>query len=182
MFEGWDNYFFLTGSAAGGLIGLLFVVVTLTAGFERSSAMRGAALFMTPTMVHFAVVLSISAVAVAPRLPLNVQAALMALVTLAGLANAMRASLGIARPMPDATAPHWSDFWCYGAAPTLLYVGLLTACALLLARVAWAPQALAALLLALLLLGIRNAWDLVTWIAPQGSLNPAQLTAPPSPN
>ena len=57
MFEGWDNYFVLTGTAAGGLIGLLFVVVTLTAGFERSRALRGSEIYMTPNLVHFAVVL-----------------------------------------------------------------------------------------------------------------------------
>ena len=43
MFQGWDNYFFMLGSAGAGLIGLLFVVVTLTAGIDRSRAQRGAA-------------------------------------------------------------------------------------------------------------------------------------------
>ena len=32
MFAGWNNYFMLLGAASGSLIGLLFVVVTLTAG------------------------------------------------------------------------------------------------------------------------------------------------------
>ena len=32
MFDGWDNYFVLLGTAAAGLIGLLFVVVTHSAG------------------------------------------------------------------------------------------------------------------------------------------------------
>jgi hypothetical protein len=30
----------------------------------------------------------------------------------------------------------------------------------------WAPYGMGGLLLLLLLLGVRNAWDLVTWIAP----------------
>ena len=89
MFHGWDNFFFMIGSAAGGLIGLLFVVVTLTAGFERSQALRGSALYMTPTAMHFAAVLSISAVAVAPGLSAGVTAALFGFIaTSAGLAFA----------------------------------------------------------------------------------------------
>jgi len=39
MFEGWDNYFVLLGTASAGLIGLLFVVITLTSNFERSRAL-----------------------------------------------------------------------------------------------------------------------------------------------
>ena len=68
MFEGWDNFYLMIGPAAVGLIGLLFVVVTLTAGFERSRAIRGQALYLTPTALHFAMVMVISAVAMAPRL------------------------------------------------------------------------------------------------------------------
>ena len=48
MFRGWDNYYFMIGSAGAGLIGLLFVVVTLTQGIDRDRALRGASLYMTP--------------------------------------------------------------------------------------------------------------------------------------
>jgi hypothetical protein len=34
-------------------------------------------------------------------------------------------------------------------------------------RADWASMVLAAVVLGFLLLGIRNAWDLVTWIAPR---------------
>ncbi len=67
MLQGWDNFYFMMGSSSAGLVGLLFVIVTLTAGVERSRAMRGARLYMTPTAVHFCVVLSDSAVALMPR-------------------------------------------------------------------------------------------------------------------
>ena len=68
MFEGWDNYFVLLGTAAAGLIGLLFVVVTLTTGLDRSRALRAGGIYMTPIAVHFGVVLSISACTLVPRL------------------------------------------------------------------------------------------------------------------
>ena len=165
--QGWDNYYYLVGSAAAGLIGLLFVVMTLTAGRERSGILRGATLYMTPTVVHFASVLSISALSLAPGLPVAARGIAVGIFALAGLAVAIRACVGIARPRKSAEAPHWSDFWCYGAAPVALYLALAAVIAVsTTARPPWAPHALAGLLLALLLLGIRNAWDLVTWIAP----------------
>lgn len=167
MFDGWENFYVIVGSAAGALIGLLFVVATLTAGYDRSHVLRGVNLYMTPTAVHFAVVLASSAVAMAPRLTVSTTAAALGLGALVGLANAARACIGIGVRRPDREAPHWSDFWLYGAGPAAIYVGLGGASVALWAGVGWAVQATAALLLALLLVGIRNAWDLVVWMAPQ---------------
>lgn len=172
MFSGWDNFYFLIGSAAAGLIGLLFVVVTLTAGFERSRALRGASLYMTPTALHFALVLTMSAVAVAPGLSSLTSEALLGLAAITGLANAARACIGIAGPSIDPdNQPHWSDFWAYGAAPAAIYLGLCANVVALALGLPWAAEANAALALGLLLVGIRNAWDLVTWIAPRANPN-----------
>ena len=168
MFQDWDSFFIMIGGAAGGMIGLLFVVVTLTAGRERSQALRGTSIYMTPIVVHFAVVLSAGAVAVAPRLPVWATVAVIALGALIGLGNAAWTCVAIGPFQPNGESPHWSDFWLYGAAPAAIYVGLLAVSAALLMRAGWAVDATAALLLSLLLFGIRNAWDLVTWMAPQG--------------
>jgi hypothetical protein len=43
---GWSDYFFMIGSAAVALIGLMFVVVTLTAGRHRGKLERGKKLFV----------------------------------------------------------------------------------------------------------------------------------------
>ena len=181
MFEGWDNYFLMMGSAGAGLIGLLFVVITLTAGFERGQAQRGQALYMTPTMVHFAVVLSVSAVAVIPKLPRAGFGCLAGLAFALGLINAGRACLGISRPRPNAIAPHWSDLPLYGIAPALIYVLGLGLCAGVYLDVGWSGAALATLLLVLLLVGIRNAWDLVISIAPMARSDPSQSPTSPQP-
>jgi hypothetical protein len=166
VFHGWDSYYFMVGSAGAGLIGLFFVVVTLTQGFDRDRALRGASLYMTPSLIHFAVVLSMSAVAVAPGLPIPVTAGLFAAVALVGLGNAVWATIGIAFRRLGPEAPHWSDVWLYGVAPSAIYTGLLIAAVGLSEELAWAAYANAALLLALLLIGVRNAWDLITWMAP----------------
>src|ERR1700751_4243678 len=64
---GWEDFYVIVGSAAGALIGLQFVVMTLIAtrpiGAGRS---EGADAFATPTIVHFGTVLLLSAVTCAP--------------------------------------------------------------------------------------------------------------------
>ncbi len=165
MFEGWDNFYLMLGPAAVGLIGLLFVVVTLTAGFDRSKATRGQALYLTPTALHFGMVMVISAIAMAPRLGAVATAAAIEVAVLAGFAGAVRASIGIRGMRTGKDDPHWSDFWCYGVVPMVIYLGLFVAGLALAWRAAWAAEAIAALLLILLSLNVRNAWDLVTVIA-----------------
>ncbi len=168
MFEGWTDYFVLLGTAAGGLIGLLFVVVTLTANIERSRALRAAGIYMTPIAVHFGAVLSISAATLVPRLTPPQTAGVIALLALIGISAAGRTCLGILEFRRGADPPHWSDFWGYGIGPATAYL-LLEAAALGVWRgAAWAVYLLAAVLLTLMLLAIRNAWDLITWMAPGG--------------
>ncbi len=41
MFEHWDSYYILVGSASGALIGLLFVVATLQSGRDPEASARG---------------------------------------------------------------------------------------------------------------------------------------------
>jgi hypothetical protein len=165
MFQGWDNFYLMLGPAAVGLIGLLFVVVTLTAGFDRSKTMRGQALYLTPTALHFGMVMVISAVAMAPRLSAVEAGAAIEVCVFAGLAGAVRAGIGIRSLRTGKDDPHWSDFWCYGVLPTAIYLGLCAAALALCWRTDWAAKAIAALLLILLSLNVRNAWDLVTAIA-----------------
>ena len=175
MFQGWDSFFQISGEAAATLTGLLFVVVTLTGRSDRPRMLRAVSIYLTPTVLHFAVVLTISALAVAPRLATGGRAVVVGVAALIGLGNAIWACRGMAYRTPGAEPPHWSDFWLYGAAPTALYAGLLAAAVVLAARVDWAVHALAAVLIALLLLGIRNGWDLITWMAPvRGSDTPSQ--------
>jgi hypothetical protein len=42
MLQEWDNFYLTTGAASASLIGLLFVVVILGAGFSGSNAIIGA--------------------------------------------------------------------------------------------------------------------------------------------
>ncbi len=167
VFRGWDSFYVILGSAAAGLIGLLFIVVTLTSSFDRKLVMRAIEIYTTPTAVHFALVLTTCAVAMAPHLPIAVTAAIFGICALVGLVTAVNSCIGIQQGIPGGEPQHWSDFWMYGVVPGLLYLGLACAALGLLLHADWALLAIAGVLLTLLLAAIRNAWDLVTFMAPR---------------
>jgi hypothetical protein len=165
MFDHWDSFYLLIGSAAGALIGLLFVVATLTAGRERSSVSRANKVYMTPTVFHFAVVLAVSALATAPGLTATMAGLILAACALTGFLYSSWITVQLRKR--KLVGQHWTDFWWYGAAPMATYLGLGAAAATVWMAPSGAPFGAAVVLLALLLLGVRNAWDLVTWLAPR---------------
>ena len=93
MFHGWDSFYLLIGGASGALIGLLFVVETLTAGYEREEALAGASVYVTPILFHFASVLVVSAIALTPGLQAAAAAVLVGFCALAGLAYSVHVSV-----------------------------------------------------------------------------------------
>jgi hypothetical protein len=166
MFKDWSDFHLLIGSAAAALIGLLFVVVTLTSNRERSKAQLGATVYMSPIVFHLAVVLVLSGVAMAPVTGPMSFGIIAALLALAGLAWSIRTVLAIHRQLLGEPS-HWSDLWCYGAVPGLIYLVLAAVAANTLLGYNAAEIGLALVDVALLLISIRNAWDLVTWLSPR---------------
>ena len=158
---GWENFYVIVGSSAGALIGLQFVVMTLIAGRPPAHADAQAGdTFSTPSVVHFAVVLLVSALINAPWDGISAVSALWGLVGLGGVvytavvARRMRAQK-IYRPV-------FEDWLCHVLLPLAAYV--LLAGSALAAR-AYARPALfvvGAAALLLLFVGIHNAWDTVT--------------------
>lgn len=164
MFDGWQSFFGVLSSASATLIGLLFVVVSLTSGRPAPASTTGTQLFMSPVVFHFVSVLAISALALAPGDEEIFKCLLMTGWGIVGLVYSGALALRIWRWH---NATHWSDFWYYGVAPTLAYLAL---CASNAATWLHAPHAAffeGLSLLALLIVAIRNAWDLVTWLAPR---------------
>ena len=88
--EGWENFYVIVGSSAGALIGLQFVVITLIADIPiaRKDAQASGA-FSTPSVVHFGVVLLLSAILCAPWNGIAAVAVLWGLVGLCGVAYAL---------------------------------------------------------------------------------------------
>ncbi|HEV7689255.1 MAG TPA: hypothetical protein VGO52_00450 [Hyphomonadaceae bacterium] len=171
MKDDWGEFFFLIGSSAAGLIGLIFVVATLTSDLDKRRAIRGMRVYMTPNVFHFAVVLTLCALACSPQIKPPVLAGAMAAAALIGIVYVGQRALGLARP---GMAVHWSDYLYYGAAPLIGYVALGFDAWAIGSAAPYADTLAAGLMLGFLLLGIRNAWDLVSYMAPRAGRSDAQ--------
>jgi hypothetical protein len=159
MFENWENFYLIVGSGAGALIGLMFVAATLTAGYASARTEQGAAVFMSPIVFHLGVVLVVGAMATVPDLPVPVIAVALSLLAGAGL---IYSSVTLARMFGGNldNVPDLSDKLFYGFAPVAVYIGLSVAAGATWVMPDGADYGVGAAMLALLLIGIRNAWDL----------------------
>jgi hypothetical protein len=162
ILDAWKNFYVIVGSSAGALIGLQFVVITLIAAkpIPGADAQTGGA-FATPTVVHFGVVLFLSAIA---NVPWNGIAAVAVLWGLAGLCGVVYA-VTTARRMRAQRAyqPVFEDWLFHVLLPFAAY-GVLAISALT-ARSHLRPALFlaGAAALTLLFIGIHNAWDAVMY-------------------
>lgn len=166
MFQHWGEFYLLAGSAAAVLIGLIFVVMTLMQDRPRSSVLNGSKLYMGPVVLQVSFVLALSATALAPGVTPRAYAALAGAVAVWGLARGAQSIMGI-QGLSGEDTPHWTDVWFYGAAPTLLSVALGIVALGFWSEQKWAEHGVAAVVTGVLLVSIRNEWDLVTWLAPK---------------
>ena len=160
-FAGWENFYVIVGSSAGALIGLQFVVITLIAGRPVLRAAEASAAFATPSVVHFGVVLLLSALVSAPWNGIGVVGILWGILGLAGVVY----TIIVARRMRVQTAyrPVFEDWLFHVLLPFAAYAILTLSAfaATSLTREVLFGVGAAALLL--LFIGIHNAWDAVTY-------------------
>src|SRR5260221_1138576 len=161
----WQNFYVLIGSAAATLTGLMFVVVTLSAGVRVrvSSPSGGIAAFSTPTVVHFGVALLVAAILSAPWQVLWNAGLLLGLCGLGGMIYVVIV-LRRARRQTD-YQPVLEDWLFHTILPLVSYTALLVAAMLLPGHAAPALFVIAAGTVLLLFIGIHNAWDNVIYIA-----------------
>src|SRR5271165_2810237 len=81
----WDSFYVIVGSAAGALIGLQFVVITLIAERPPKDAEAASAAFASPTIVHFGAVLLLSALMHIPWQTIAIPAVLFGLIGFSGV-------------------------------------------------------------------------------------------------
>jgi hypothetical protein len=161
----WDNFYVITGSSAAALTGLMFVVITLVAGQERLRAggRDGVETFSSPTVVHFCAALLISGILSAPWNSLLGPNVMLALTGAYGLIYAGRVTVRMGRV--SVYSPEFDDWLWFAITPLLGYAALFVAALLLVAFTKQALFAIAASTMLLIFVGIRNAWDTVTYIA-----------------
>jgi hypothetical protein len=157
----WDSFYVIIGTAAGTLIGLQFVMMTLIAGRPRTAGAEAGGAFATPTIVHFSVVLFLSALSRVPWQEIAIVAIVWGAMGCGGVVYALM----VIRRMRKQSAyrPEFED-WAYHAGLPLIAYGILAVSSF--AAVAHTREALfgvggAALLL--LFVGIHNAWDSIAW-------------------
>ena len=158
----WGNFYVIVGSSAGALIGLQFVVLTLISERTRIRAPEASDAFATPSVVHFAVVLLVSAVLSAPWHRLGVVSLVAGLMGVAGAIY----TLIVARRMRTQKAykPVFEDWLFHALLPLLGYAMLLISGYVATHNTRRALFLIGAATLLFLFVGIHNAWDSVTYV------------------
>ena len=150
----WHDFYVMVGTAGATLLALLFVAVSLGAGYLRQSATRT---FMSPIVVHFTSVFFLSAVALFPWHQTKFFAALIGATALTGAIISTYITIQVVRT--DMTN-YMEDYLAYGLLPDLGYLALLGTAVSIYLEKDFGLTALAGALLLLAVVNIRNAWDL----------------------
>jgi hypothetical protein len=175
---GWDNFYVIVGSAAGGLTGLTFVVIALIRD-ARSVREDGLRAYVSPTMVHFGGVLALAAYMSMPHQRIATISAGFVLGGLAGVVYGAFTGINLWRTGSGGYTAVREDWVWNVVMPTLVYAALA-----LMGILIWhLPEqtlfGVAGLALILLFIGIRNAWDIAVWMTTQKTPNPPDKPSSP---
>jgi len=165
----WQNFYTIMGTAAATLTGLMFVVTTLIAGLDAHLSTLNAAVsaFNTPTVVHFGAVLMLAGILSAPWQTFSSLSLLLGLLALGMVLYLIIVLRRMWRvPNYQSTLEDW--LW-YMAFPLLAHVLVIVAAFVLPKNPSSALYIVGSAMMLLLLVGIRNAWDMVTFLAVERS-------------
>jgi hypothetical protein len=153
----WRDFYTMIGTAAGVIVGAPFIVASRTSDAkERSLGLRG---FITPTAVHLGSVLVGSAILDAPTLTPLLLAVLLGAGGLAGATYGVVVATRIWKLNLDLT-----DRAFYMVLPILAYLAMAFGALLPRWAVTQTLEILAVALVALLIIGMRNAWDMASFM------------------
>ncbi len=161
----WRDFYVFSGTAAATLMGLMFVVVSLgqrsLASEQGTHAVRA---FFTPIVAFFTTEIVISMFMLLPR---PAPGALAVLLAGAGITGLVYMFVSGAYRQWRSSNLGLDDWLFYFALPCLSYL-IIGAAALGVWKTAgFGLYGVAAAMILLLLIGIRNAWDLVVYITLQ---------------
>src|ERR1700735_446965 len=118
------DFYILLGTAGATLLGLLFVAVSLGAGYLTEEHQSATRTFMSPVVVHFTSVFFLSAVALFPWRQAKFFAALIGVTALIGAMISTYITIQVVRT--DMTN-YMEDYLAYGLLPGVGYLVLLAA-------------------------------------------------------
>lgn len=159
----WESFYLIVGPSAAVLIGLQFVVMTLSAGMRRQGGETVTNAFSTPTIVHFCIALLISAIVCAPWPTLSSVGFVLAVSGAVGLVYVFIVIRRTRRQRDY--VPVFEDWLFHAVLPLIVYAVLLVAALLLGSYPMMSLFVIGAITLLLLFVGIHNAWDAAVYIA-----------------
>ncbi|SRR5258708_1398772 len=163
LLPAWQTFYVIIGSAAAALTGLMFVVVTLIAGTRRRRSSASVGAFGTPTVVHFCLALLVAAILSAPWQALWNAGLLLGL---SGLGGVIYVVIVLRRARRQTEyQPVLEDWLFHTVLPLVSYTALVVAAIVLPGNAVPALFVIGAVTVLLLLIGIHNAWDTVTYVA-----------------
>ena len=159
MLSPWHEFYALLGTAAAALVALLFVAVSIGASIltPEPESRRNTATYMSPVVFHYANILFLSLIALIPTQTWES----FALVIGAAASGSSIYSMVIAVRVHRNPISDLADRLCYGVIPALCYASGLVVAPLLLRENPFGLDLLAGAALLLLVINIRNAWDLM---------------------
>jgi hypothetical protein len=161
MLEHWHDFYLLVGTAASALLALLFVAVSIGAAVLSRDSRGPTRTYMSPVAFHFTAVLFVSAVALVPA---HTQTSLSLLLGVSAGVGIVYAAFVTRRLLSDGIAD-LPDRLAYGLSPLIAYAAILAAAVLSYRGVEQAVEVLASGVLVLLIINVRNAWDLLLAMA-----------------
>jgi hypothetical protein len=172
MLAQWHEFYAVLGTAAAALIALLFVAVSIaTSVLTPEPESRGnTSTYLSPVVFHYANALFLSLIALIPTQTLES----FGLVIGAASIGSATYSIVIAVRVHRNSISDIADRLCYGAIPALCYATGPVVALLLFEEKPAGLNLLAGAALLLLVVNIRNAWDLMISLA-------QRVNRPPSP-
>jgi hypothetical protein len=157
----WDNFYVIVGSAAGALIGLQFVVLTLIAVRPTAGAADAGAAFGSPTTVHFSTVLFVAALLHAPWQSIIPAAVVWGILGFVGVVY----SVIVCQRMRKQASyrPVFEDWLFHVVLPLAAYAVIAVSSFEAASRTWEALFGVGGAVLLLLFTGIHNAWDSVSY-------------------
>jgi hypothetical protein len=163
MLTDWHEFYVLLGTAAAALVALLFVAVSIATSVLTPDAesRRNTATYMSPVVFHYANVLFLSLIALIPTQTWESFGVVIGIAAASSVIYSMVIALRVHRnPISDLP-----DRLCYGVIPMLCYASGLVVAPLMFEEKPAGLNILAGAALLLLVVNIRNAWDLMISLA-----------------
>jgi hypothetical protein len=158
----WGEFYLLLGTAGATLLALLFVAVSLGAGYLNKRNQSGTRIFMSPVVVHFTSVFFLSAICLVPSHGPDFFAFLIGATAIIGAVISVVITVWVVRTN---LTQYLADYFAYGLLPVAGYLALLVASIMIYLGRDYGLEVLAGALLLLAVINIRNAWDLTLAMA-----------------